>query len=89
MKWVDFIQKALSEDNGNPSGRRVNIFIASTLFSILISVAYFVVIFWIPAILMEFTLSLLTFLATALGLGIIAKTKEQKVTATELETLRE
>jgi hypothetical protein len=89
MHWKDFIQKANSEDNGNPSQRRTNVFLACTLFSIGIFIAYFVVIFWIPQLLMEMTTALLIWITTALGLGIVAKTKEQKVSAEELKVLRE
>lgn len=88
MKFFEFLQKGLSEDNGNPSQRRINVFLACTLFTIGIFIAEIVVIFWIPSLIMEMTIALLAWITTALGLGIVAKTKEQKVSADELGNLR-
>ena len=44
MKFFEFLQKGLSEDNGNPSQRRINVFLACTLFTIGIFIAEIVVI---------------------------------------------
>ena len=89
MNFWQFLQKGLSEDNGNPSARRINVFLACTLFTIGIITAEVVVIFWIPSLIMEMTIALLSWMTVALGLGIYAKTKEQNITPSELQGLRQ
>lgn len=88
MKFWKFLQSGLSEDNGNPSSRRINVFFASILFSIGVLIGYITVLLYYPLLIMEYTIALLTWMTAALGIGVIAKTKEQPVKPTELQELR-
>ena len=88
MKWIDFFQKGMSEDNGNPSARRIVVVYAGVLLTTLVAMALFVVIWWIPILIMEMTIAVLAWISTNIITGIVAKGKEQKVTPTEQIALR-
>ena len=87
-KLFEFLRKANSEDNGNPSSSRTNTFI-----SLLIFLAGYIgmticICWWHSEMIpMVFEATMLS-IGGVIGLRIIAKTKEQKVTASELTDIK-
>jgi len=76
MKFFEFIQKALSESDGNPSSVRVNAFTVITQFSFVMTVGFAWVVYKNPELILAYTGMLLTTILGILGIKVYQKDKE-------------
>ena len=79
MKLFEFIRKALSEDNGNPSSSRFNTFFALLQWSPAITIGFFVVLIHYENLILPYLQTLSALTAAILGIGVWRKTTEEKV----------
>ena len=87
-KFFEFLRKANSEDNGNPSSSRINTFISLLSFlGVYIGTGICICVWHSEMIPMLFEGTMLS-IGGVIGLRIIAKTKEQKVNADELMDIK-
>ena len=79
MKLFEFLRKSLSEDNGNPSSIRVNIFISLVAFvGSYVSITYTICVYH-PELLAMLLETTAVSIGGIIGLKILSKTKEQKM----------
>lgn len=82
MKFFEFIQKALSEDNGNPSSSRLNLFIAIIFLIPAVTFTLVYVVITAKDLVTSVLTAVLAFLAALYGLKQYGKGKEQEVPPT-------
>lgn len=73
----EFLKKALSEDNGNPSSTRVNVFFSNTQWSIAITFGFIWVTIYKPELIISYLGVMAALVAGLLGLKVWQKDKEQ------------
>lgn len=76
MKFFEFIRKALSEDNGNPSSMRLNSFLVVFQFSVVMSFGFVWVIIYHPDLVLAYAGLLLSAVLGVLGIKTWQKGKE-------------
>jgi len=76
MKFFEFIQKALSEDNGNPSSIRLMSFIGFMQWSIAITVGFVVVLIYQKDLIIPYLYTVAAMTAGILGIKVWQKGKE-------------
>lgn len=79
MKFFEFIQKALSEDNTNPSSTRLNLFIAILFLIPAVTFTLVYVTITQKDLIFSVLSAVLAFLAALFGLKQYGKGKEQIV----------
>lgn len=79
MKLFEFLQRSMSEDNGNPSAMRVNTFIVVLQFSIVLSVGFLWTIWKHPDMTLAYAGLLLSVILGVLGIKTWQKGKEETV----------
>lgn len=79
MKLSEFLRKASSEDNGNPSSMRTIAFMVCTQFSLVLSVGFIMVIIKHPELVIAYAGLLLSAILGVLGIKGWQKNKEEKV----------
>ena len=78
MKFFEFIQKALSEDNTNPSSARLNVFIAVIALVPCVAFTLVYVVLTNKDLITATLDAVLAFLVTLYGLKVWQKGKEEK-----------
>jgi hypothetical protein len=73
----EFLKKALSEDNGNPSSTRVNVFFSNTQWSMAITFGFIWVAIYHPDLIISYLGVMATLVAGTLALKVWQKDKEQ------------
>lgn len=73
----EFLKKALSEDNGNPSSTRVNVFFSNTQWSLAITFGFIWVTVYKPELIISYLGVMAALVAGLLGLKVWQKDKEQ------------
>ena len=73
----EFLKKALSEDNGNPSSTRVNVFFSNTQWSLAITFGFIWVVIVKPELIISYLGVMAALVAGLLGLKVWQKDKEQ------------
>ena len=74
---MSFLGKALSEDNGNPSSTRLNVFISLTQWALGITFGFVWVVIYHPDLTIAYLSILATLTAGLLGLKVFQKGKEE------------
>lgn len=74
---LDFLKKALSDDQGNPSSIRINIFIGFIQWSIAITVGFIWVLRWYPYLVLGYLSVLASLVAGLVGLKVYQKKLEK------------
>ena len=88
MRFFEFIQKALSEDNGNPSSTRLNLFIAIILLIPAVTFTLVYVVITKENLIMSVLTSVLAFLAALYGMKQWGKGKEEDVVTKQSEEVK-
>lgn len=84
MKFFEFIQKALSEDNGNPSSTRLNVFFAVLQWAPAVTAGFIIVLLSYPDFILTYLTALLGGLLGLLGLKVYQKGKESDVRSADI-----
>lgn len=79
MKFFEFLQKALSEDNNKPSSTRLNVFLVLTQFSFVMTFGFIWVLIKHPDMIIAYLGVLASLVAGLVGLKVWQKDKEQTV----------
>jgi len=78
MKFFQFLEKALSESNGEPSGMRVQVFYLVVILVAVIAVGFIYVVWNHPDIVILYLTTIVTLIAVALGFKKWQKSDEVK-----------
>ena len=79
IRFLEFLRRALSEDNGSPSFTRLQVFLTTSVLVPPVSAGFLWVCYKHPELIIPYLMAIVGLIPVLLGLKVWQKGKEQKV----------